>query len=164
MISEPLLATVETLLACVALSFFISLLVGAFVRAGGNAVACRPAAYRMAAGAALMRPGERYLGSLAGPDGRITHLYLIAGRFTGDWRAACTWAARLGGSVPTCDELLLLRVMARAALDPSAVYWTIDPACADPAWITAVHADSGRLVEEHIGQSLAAVAVRRVAV
>ena len=161
--TTALLATVETILACLALSFAVSCVVGFAIRAGGPATMARAAvSYRLAAGAALRRPGERYIGSLA-DEGRIAHLYYVANGFIGDWRDASAWAARHGADLPTVDELSLLRIQAPDVL-AAGVYWTSDTRDDSPAWAITVDSGSGRISDEHIGVRLNAVAVRRVVV
>ena len=164
LIPHTVLMTVETILACVAFSFAVSLFVGCVFRSAGASPSARAAStYRLAAGAALRRPGERYIGSLTGDAGQITHLYLTAGSFRGDWRTACAWAGRQGGDLPTVDELLLIRILARDALTDGE-YWTNETPGAHPAWAMYVNAYTGRVGDEHISAKLIAIAVRRVKV
>jgi hypothetical protein len=166
-IPAAIIATVEAILLCVAVSLAVSMLVGFAIRAAGPSGMARAAvSYRLAAGAALRRPGERYIGSLADEGehlGRITHLYIIDAKCTSDWRTARAWAAKHGADLPTVNELLLMRVQARDALDDG-IYWTQETPGAHPGWSMTVCASTGEVADEPHGAILDAVAVRRVVV
>lgn len=58
------------------------------------------------------RPGERYLGSIIEPDGRVRHMFLMAGEDEKNWNDSMEWAKNLGGDLPDrIEQAMLLAFM-----------------------------------------------------
>ena len=54
------------------------------------------------------RPGERYIGSLIDPNGRMCHSYLLPGDKEKNWDDGLAWAKGLGGDLPSRVEQAML--------------------------------------------------------
>ncbi len=54
------------------------------------------------------RPGERYLGSIIEPTGRLRHIFLLPGDQKNNWADGLEWANSLGGDLPDRVEQAML--------------------------------------------------------
>lgn len=74
------------------------------------------------------QPGEHYAGAVLDESGHLSHhLVLMAQRPTEqlNWQAAMDWAARIGGILPTRQELSLLFANCKPHLE-SAWHWSCE--------------------------------------
>lgn len=54
------------------------------------------------------KPGERYLGSIIEPSGRVRHSFLMPGDEEKNWNDGMAWAKELGGDLPDRIEQAML--------------------------------------------------------
>jgi len=67
---------------------------------------CQPGKPSFAIPAA--RSGERYLGSIIEPSGRVRHTFLMPGDVKKNWNDGMAWAKDLGGDLPDRIEQAML--------------------------------------------------------
>ena len=46
------------------------------------------------------RSGEKYLGAITEPSGRVRHIFLLPGEVRNTWEESIKWAKNLGGDLP----------------------------------------------------------------
>ena len=54
------------------------------------------------------KPGERYVGSIIEPSGRVRHIFLMPGDEEMNWKDGLEWAKSLGGDLPDRIEQAML--------------------------------------------------------
>jgi hypothetical protein len=69
------------------------------------------------------RPGERYLGSIIEPSGRVRHTFLMPGDEKKNWSAGMEWAKSFGGDLPDRIEQAMLLAYMPEEFQKDA-YWT----------------------------------------
>lgn len=81
------------------------------------------------------RPGERYLGSIIEPNGRMRHTFLMPGDEKKDWNNGMEWANILGGDLPDRIEQAMFFAYMPEEFQKEA-YWsnTQHAADSDNAW------------------------------
>ena len=84
----------------------------------------------------ILRSGEEYIGSIIDADGSAHAIILLPGDQNDiNWAAAKTWAASIGGSLPTRIEQAMLYAAHRDKFERRA-YWSCEQTAevADYAW------------------------------
>ncbi|MFA6204429.1 MAG: hypothetical protein WC710_14720 [Gallionella sp.] len=109
------------------------------------------------------RPGERYLGSIIEPSGRVRHTFLMAGDEKKNWKDGMEWAKDLGGDLPDRIEQAILYAHMPEEFQQEA-YWsnTQHAALSSYAWCQIFHDGSQRSLLK--SSECRARAVRRVAI
>ncbi|MEH6435598.1 DUF1566 domain-containing protein [Massilia sp. DD77] len=75
----------------------------------------------------MLKEGEHYAGLILGKNEPDYHLILLPGDAADvSWPAACEWAMRNGGALPTRRELALLFANLREAFERE-WYWSSEP-------------------------------------
>lgn len=78
----------------------------------------------IAAASIVLADGEVYAGLVLRDDGTPSHhLVLLSGEHEGDWASAKTWAASIGGELPSRREQSLLFAHAKAGFK-ARYYWS----------------------------------------
>ena len=83
----------------------------------------------------VARPGERYLGSIIEPNGRVRHTFLMPGDEEKNWQDGMEWAKNLGGDLPDRIEQAMLHAFMPEEFRKEA-YWsnTQHAGYSDYAW------------------------------
>lgn len=94
---------------------------------------CKPSAPSFSVPTA--RPGERYLGSIIEPNGRVHHTFLMPGDEKKNWNDGWKWAQSKGGDLPDRIEQAMLFAYMPEEFQKEA-YWsnTQHAADSDGAW------------------------------
>jgi hypothetical protein len=105
--------------------------------------------------------GERFAGLVLSEDGKPSHhLVLLPGQATDvDWDDAKTWAASIGGELPTRQEQALLFANLKGSFETRA-YWSGTPPSSGHAWCQ--YFSSGGQDNYSTSAELCARAVRRL--
>jgi hypothetical protein len=69
------------------------------------------------------RPGERYIGGIIEPSGRVRHTFLMPGDEEKDWDGGMQWAHDLGGDLPDRIEQSMLHAHMPEEFEKEA-YWS----------------------------------------
>jgi len=56
----------------------------------------------------MPRAGEKYVGGIIEPDGRLRHIFLLLGDEQKNWNAGMAWAKSIGGDLPDRIEQAML--------------------------------------------------------
>ena len=109
----------------------------------------------------LARPGERYLGSIIEPDGRVRHTYLMAGEAEKSWSDGMEWAKSLGGDLPDRIEQAMLLAFMPDEFQKKA-YWSNTQHAGDSNFAWSQYFDYGDQDDFYKSAELLVRAVRRV--
>ena len=111
-----------------------------------------------------LQPGELYAGPVLSASGHLMHhLVVMAQRPTDDlaWQAAMEWAVRIGGSLPTRQELSLIFANCKPHLKPE-WHWSSEVYEKDASAAWGCNFGHGGIDDYHESYEGSAVAVRRV--
>ena len=111
-----------------------------------------------------LQPGELYAGPVLSASGHLMHhLVVMAQRPTDDlaWQAAMEWAVRIGGSLPTRQELSLIFANCKPHLKPE-WHWSSEVYEKDASHAWGCYFNYGSVGYDHERYEGSAVAVRRV--
>lgn len=111
-----------------------------------------------------LQPGEKLIGSYAGPDGKTTVAILLPGEKKNvTWKDALAWARGQGGDLPNRIEALLLFQHHRDEFQRE-VYWTNEQPADDSSSAWCQSFGNGTQTSWPQDYELMARAVRRVAI
>ena len=113
-----------------------------------------------------LQPGEHYAGIVLDTDGKPTHhLVLMAQRPTDkpNWQAAIDWANRVGGAIPTRQELSLLFANCKSHLQ-AVWHWSSETLDDDASFAWSCHFSLGSIGYGRKNYEGSAVAVRRLVI
>ena len=111
----------------------------------------------------VTQPGERYLGSYTDKNGKLCHVFLLAGDEIMDWNDSMEWAKSLGGDLPNRVEQAMLYAYMPEEFKPN-WYWSNTRHAEDSryAWFQSFdHGDQDDTLTRH---KLCARAVRRITI
>ena len=111
-----------------------------------------------------LQPGERYAGAVLDESGNLMHhLVVMAQRPTDklNWQAAMDWATRVGGAMPTRQELSLMFANCKPHLQ-EAWHWSSETHEDDASYAWSCSFGYGGIYDFHKSYEGCAVAVRRV--
>ncbi len=110
-----------------------------------------------------LQPGERYAGAVLDESGHLMHhLVLMAQRPTEklNWQAAMDWATRIGGTLPTRQELSLIFANCKPHLQP-VWHWSSESHEEDASYAWSCDFHGGDIDGYRKSYECCAVAVRR---
>lgn len=111
-----------------------------------------------------LQPGERYAGAVLDESGNLMHhLVVMAQRPTDklNWQAAMDWATRVGGALPTRQELSLMFANCKPHLQ-EAWHWSSETHEDDASYAWSCNFNHGHVYRYCKSHEGCAVAVRRV--
>jgi len=113
-----------------------------------------------------LQPGELYAGPVLGASGHLMHhLVVMAQRPTDDlaWQAAMDWAQRIGGALPTRQELSLIFANCKPHLKPE-WHWSSEVHESDAPYAWYCYFSNGYINYNHKSYLGSAVAVRLITI
>lgn len=110
-----------------------------------------------------LNEGERYLGAILQPDGRVCHTILLPGDVKNDWGDSMKWAKSIGGDLPNRIEQAMFLTYMPEEFQKEA-YWSNTQHAADSGYAWGQGFSHGYQYGYGKNSMLRARAVRRLVI